>query len=116
MFLKIIETMSHLKQTLGTAHSESGVTSSELNHHPGGSEVVRVSLLGDAFRDEASGVPLPPQRHLTSQGPALLQIMYFRHSVSASWSPNQVWLFLPTWIQALTSSPHLRAWNVSKST
>ena len=42
------------KQMLGTAHSESGVTSSELKHHPRGSEVVRVSLLDDAFRDEAS--------------------------------------------------------------
>ena len=37
-----------------TAYSESGVTSSELKHHPRGSEVVRVSLLEDAFRDEAS--------------------------------------------------------------
>ena len=37
-----------------TAYTESGVTSSELKHHPRGSEEVRVSVLGDAFRDEAS--------------------------------------------------------------
>ena len=33
-----------------TAYTESGVTSSELKHHPRGSELVRVSLLGDAFQ------------------------------------------------------------------
>ena len=37
-----------------TACTELGVTASELKHHSRGSEMVRVSLLGDTFQDGVS--------------------------------------------------------------